>query len=83
VVELIGDLTGLAERKISRQDDVLSAERDDEGALDGPGTYPRNCGELRHELVVWQAAQDCCGAAMALEGVGSGALAEADAARAR
>jgi hypothetical protein len=29
VVELIGELNGLAERKFSRQDDVFSAERDD------------------------------------------------------
>src|SRR5829696_5606932 len=55
VVELIGGLDGLTERKIARQHDVFSLERDDERPLHGPGTYPRNCGELCHELVVWQA----------------------------
>src|SRR6266849_6922335 len=58
VVELVGDLDGLTEREVARQDDVFSLERDDEGALHGPGTYPRNRGELCHELVVWQPAQD-------------------------
>ena len=58
VVELIGGLDGLTERKIARQDDVFSLERNDERALHGPGTYPRNCGELCYEIVVWQAAQD-------------------------
>ena len=58
VVELTGGLDGSTERKIARQDDVLSVERNDERALHGPGTYPRNCGELCHEIVVWQAAQD-------------------------
>jgi hypothetical protein len=54
----VGDLDGLAEREVARQDDVFSAERNDHGALHGPGADPRNCGELCHELVVWQAAQD-------------------------
>ncbi len=36
----------------------MSAERDDGGALHGQGVYPRNCGEVGHELVVGQAAQD-------------------------
>jgi hypothetical protein len=58
VVELIGGLDGFAQRKVAGQDDVFSAERDDEGALHGPGTYPRNCGEFGHKLVVWQSAQD-------------------------
>src|SRR6266581_7425135 len=58
VVELIGGLDGPTEREVARQDDVFSLQRDDEGALHGPGTYPRNRGELCHELVVWQPAQD-------------------------
>jgi hypothetical protein len=57
-VELIGGLDSLTERKIAGQDDVLSLERDDERTLHGPGAYSRNCGELCHEVVVWQAAQD-------------------------
>jgi hypothetical protein len=57
VAELAGDLDGVRKRKVSRQDDVFSAERDDEGALHGPGTYPRNCGALCDERVVGQAAQ--------------------------
>ncbi len=55
---LIGDLDDLAECKVARQDDVFSPERDDEGARHGPGTYPRNRGELCHELLVWQPAQN-------------------------
>ena len=57
LVQLIGGLDGLTERKIARQDDVFSLERNDERALHGPGTYPRNCGELCYEIVVRQAAQ--------------------------
>jgi hypothetical protein len=52
VIPLIGGLNGLTERKVARQDDVFSLEREDEGALRSPGTYPRNRGELRQELVV-------------------------------
>src|SRR5207247_3916822 len=52
VVELIGNLDGLTERKVARQDDVFSLERDDEGALHGPRAYPRNRGEFCHELVI-------------------------------
>src|SRR5216684_2535629 len=43
VVELVRGPDGLTER---------------EGAWHGPGTYPRNRGELAHELIVWQPAQD-------------------------
>jgi hypothetical protein len=57
VVQLIGSLDGLAERQVARQDDVLTAERDDEGALHGPRAYPGNGSELGHELVVGQTAQ--------------------------
>ena len=58
VVEPVGGLDGLTEREVARQDDVFSLERDEEGALHGPGTYPRDRGELRHELLVRQRAQD-------------------------
>ncbi len=58
VVELVGGLDGLAEREVAGQHDVFSLQRDDEGALHGPRAYPRYRGELRHELVVGQAAQD-------------------------
>jgi hypothetical protein len=57
VIQLIGGPNGLTERKVARQDDVFSLERDDEGALHGPRTYPGNRGEFRHELVVRQPAQ--------------------------
>jgi len=57
VVEPIGGLDGLAEREVAGQDDIFSLERDEEGALHGPGTYPRNRRELGQELVVWQPAQ--------------------------
>ena len=53
MIQLIGGLNGLTERKVARQDDVFSLE----GALHGPGTYPGNRGEFRHELVVRQPAQ--------------------------
>src|SRR5229473_4374290 len=58
VVELVRGPDGLTEREVAWQDDVFSLERDNEGALHGPGTYPRNRGELAHELIVWQPAQD-------------------------
>jgi hypothetical protein len=58
VVELMGGPDSLTERKVTRQDAVFSLQREDEGALHGPGTDTRNRGELGHELVVWQAAQD-------------------------
>ena len=40
VVELIGGPDGLTERKVAGQDDVFALQRNDEGALRGPGTYP-------------------------------------------
>src|SRR6266498_844415 len=58
VVELVGGLDGLTQRQVARQDDIVAAQRDDEGALHGPRAYPRNRGELRHQLVIGQAAQD-------------------------
>src|SRR5690242_11145894 len=58
MTELIGGLDGLTQSKVARQDDVFSLERDEEGALHRPGTYPRDCGELCHDLVVGQATQD-------------------------
>jgi hypothetical protein len=58
MVELVGGLNGLTERKITGQHDVRTPQRDEEDALHGPGTYPRDRGELGHELVVGQAAQD-------------------------
>ena len=58
MVELINGLDGLTEREVARQDDIFSLERDEEGALHGPGTDSRDRGELRHELLVWQRAQD-------------------------
>src|SRR5712691_11879265 len=58
VVELVSGLDGLSQRKVTGQHDVLPAEGDDERALHGPGTYPGNDRELRHDLVVGQAAQD-------------------------
>jgi hypothetical protein len=57
VVEPIGGLDGLAKREVTRQDDIFTLQRDDEGALDGPRAYARNGGELGHQLFVWQAAQ--------------------------
>ena len=61
VVEFIGGLDGLTERKIARQDDVFSLERNNERTLHGPGTYPRNCGELCLEIVVCQVCSKCPG----------------------
>jgi hypothetical protein len=58
VVEPIGGLDGFTEREVARQDDIFSLERDEEGALYGPGTDSRDRGELRHEFLVWQRAQD-------------------------
>src|SRR4029450_1055534 len=58
VVELISGLDGLTEGKVAGQDDVFPLQRNDEGALHGPGTYSRDCGELSHELVVGQTGQD-------------------------
>ena len=55
---MIGSLDGLTEGKVAGQDDVFPLQRNDEDALHGPGTYPRDCGELSHELVVGQTAQD-------------------------
>jgi hypothetical protein len=49
---------GFTEHEVARQDDIFSPERDEEGALYGPGTDSRDRGELRHELLVWQCAQD-------------------------
>jgi hypothetical protein len=57
VVQLIRGLDGLAERQVTRQDDVLALQRDEHGALHGPRAYARNRGELSHELVVGQNAQ--------------------------
>src|SRR5258708_5965303 len=58
LVQLVGVLNRLAQRKVARQNDVLSLERDDQGTLHGPGPYPGDCGERPHELIVWQATQD-------------------------
>lgn len=52
VAELVGGPDGLTERKVAWQDDVFPVQRDDEGALHGPGTDPGNRGELGHELVL-------------------------------
>ena len=57
MVELIGGPDGLAQGQVARQDDVFSAERDEEGALHGPRPDPRNGGEFRDEFVVGQLAQ--------------------------
>ena len=57
VIQPIYGLDGLAERQVSRQDDVLPLQRDEQGALNGPGAYPGDGGELGHELVVVQGAQ--------------------------
>jgi len=46
VVELISGLDGLTERKVAWQHDIFALQRNDEGALYCPGTYPRDCGEL-------------------------------------
>src|SRR4029077_2069742 len=54
VVEPVGGLDGLTKREVARQDHIFSLERDEEGALYGPGTNSRDRGELRHELLVWQ-----------------------------
>jgi hypothetical protein len=35
VIELTGDLDGLAKREVAWQDDVFTLRRDDEGALHG------------------------------------------------
>jgi hypothetical protein len=35
VIELIGGLDGLAKREVTRQDDVFTLQRDDEGAQHG------------------------------------------------
>src|SRR5258705_10306055 len=61
MVEPIRGLNRLSEREVARQHDVFPLERKDEGALDGPRTYPGNGGELGHELVVREAAQDLQG----------------------
>src|SRR5215471_14415740 len=52
VVEVVGGLDGLAERKVVRQDDVFPAERDEHGALYGPRAYSRDRGELSDEFVI-------------------------------
>ena len=58
VVEPISGLDGLTEGEVAGQDDVFPLQRDDEDALHGPGTDPGYRGELSHELVVRQTAQD-------------------------
>jgi len=57
VVEPIGRLDGLTEGKVAGQDDVISAEREDQGALHGPRADLGDRGELGHDLLVGQPAQ--------------------------
>ena len=52
MIELIGELDGLAKREVARQDDVFSLERDDERALHGPRTYAGDGGEFCQQLIV-------------------------------
>src|SRR5215469_4091953 len=57
VVEVVDGPDGLAQRQVTRQDDVFAAQRDEHRALDGPRAYPRDRGELGDQLVIGQAAE--------------------------
>jgi hypothetical protein len=58
VIEPVGGLDGLAQREIAGQDDVFTLQRDDEGTLHGPRANAGDGGELGHQLLVRQLAQD-------------------------
>jgi hypothetical protein len=57
VVEAVNSADSLAKSKVTWQDYVLAAQRDDEGALRRPRAYPRDLGQDRNELVVWHSRQ--------------------------
>ena len=57
MIQPVGGLDSLPQRKVAGQDHVFLAEHDEQGALHGPRAYPGNGGELRHEVSVGQAAQ--------------------------
>src|SRR6266545_1877668 len=54
VVEPVDALDRLAERKIPRKHHVLAMQGDRQETLGGPTADPRNLGEARHDLLVWQ-----------------------------
>jgi hypothetical protein len=57
VVEAVNSADSLAKSKVTWQDYVLAAQRDDEGALRRPRANPRDLGQYRNELVVWHSRQ--------------------------
>ena len=57
MIEAVNSAHSLAKGKVTWQDYVLAAERDDERALRRPRAYPRDLGEYRNKLFVWQRRQ--------------------------
>ena len=57
VVELVGTPDSLSQCKVTREDHVLSSQREDQRALSGPWANPGDRRKLGNDLVVGQVAQ--------------------------
>jgi len=57
MVEAVGSLDGFAKGEITRKDDILAVESDDESAMHGPWPDARDPRGLSFDLIVQKAGQ--------------------------
>jgi hypothetical protein len=57
MIEAVGVLDDFAKGEVTRKDDILAVESDDESAMNGPWPDARDPRELSFDLIVRQARQ--------------------------